>query len=461
MRPTSLPRTPWPVLAWALALLPAPAAGAADLLAKNPPASGVVVREDVNALGLASATGANGVRVHARSIANPDGAVSVSVVLAGGELRETDANRGIADAAAVAFSHPHSARLPAAAIREHFRGKHVTTSGEGAADALVLRIGTSQAQLEEALRLGHLLLTEGRLDEEAFRVWKSQAVARARTFDKDAAQQLEASTAAALAPEGEAARPPTAEQIDRLTLAAAQAWLETEVREAPLEVALAANLPRDDLLALGLKYFGSVPRRKLRDSQLTARRERVAAPGPREQAVTVADTGAGSGARVRVGWRVPAQIDGRGERVLQVAGRILRARLARDLQPGVDVAVVLPPGFPGRRWLGATLQVEPARAAEVARQARALVERLARQGPDAAELAAARTELQAEARAAELKAAHWASALEGFDNRGQKRADLGKTASEAARYSRKDVVDVLRRCVVDGNRVQIVVTPPT
>jgi predicted Zn-dependent peptidase len=457
-----------------------PAAAVDNLLAREPPASGVVVRDDVPELGLASATTANGARVHARSIADPDGAAFVNVVLTGGRLRETDADRGIAGAAVLAFSHPHTARLSAAALREHMQGKGLRASGEAAADALVLRLSASQPNLEEALRLGHLLLSEGRIEEEAFRQWKAEAAGQARALDRDLGQQLERLTAAALVANDPLDRPLTAAQIDGLTLGAAQAWLDRQVRESPLEVTVVGNLPVDDLLALGLKYFGSLPRRRLRDSQLAARRQVGQREGPEEQTVKLpGGTSAAAPtatpptrfARVRVAWRVPAAVDARGERILQLAGQVLRARLERELQKaqpaavsdstGLDVTVALPPAFPGRRWLGATMWADPVRAAEAGQVARAVFEKLAQQGPSDSELTRARARLGADARAARGRAAHWARVLEGFDARGQDRVELRKAATDRLTYARKDVVDVLRRCVTDAGRVQIIVTPAT
>jgi plasmid stabilization system protein ParE len=173
-------------------------------------------------------------------------------------------------------------------------------------------------------------------------------------------------------------------------------------------------------------------------------------------------------ALVRVGWRVPPPIDGRGERLLELAAGILRTRLERDLHEGhpgarpaaLETTVALPPGFRNRRWIGATLQVDPARAEEVARAVRGVIERLARQGPSAAELAEAQT-IEGERKVAHGKAAHWATVLEGFDSRGQKRADLRASAADTKLIARRDIVDVLRRCVTERGRLQLIIVPST
>jgi predicted Zn-dependent peptidase len=401
------------------------------------------------------------VRLHARTL--PGDEAFASVVMPGGELRETAANRGITIAAASALDHPASARVSPAAIQDYLKGKTVSVRGEAEADALTLRLQTAAADLEPGLRLAHLILTEGRLEPDVFGRWQTDAAAKARTLANDPAQRLNAAVGPVLIQDGPRARPPEAAAIARLGATEVQAWLNTHLREAPLEVTLVGSLPRDDLIALGMKYFGTLPRRRLQDSSLLPLRQLPQRRGPVDERVEVAGP---ARSHVLSGWRIPPEVDARGLRILTLGTRILAGRLVAELHkkrgliPTPADLEVIPPvlgRLPAQRWMGVILRVDPARAEEAAGAARAVVEQLVRSGPSAAELASVRKDRALDLKAAYLDGAYWARLLEGFDYRGGNRADLVRAPREIAGFGRKDLVDLLRRCVTDDGRFQIIV----
>jgi predicted Zn-dependent peptidase len=147
-------------------------------------------------------------------------------------------------------------------VQAYLTGKSITVAGQAEPDALVMRLDAPAASLEPALRLAYLVLSEGRLPPERFHRWQTEAATRARADHDDPARRLEQATTAALMKDDARLRPPAADQIARLTAPVASAWLDAHLREAPLEVSLVGDLPPDDLIALGLKYFGPLPRRR-------------------------------------------------------------------------------------------------------------------------------------------------------------------------------------------------------
>src|SRR5690606_18340584 len=60
----------------------------------------------------------NGARVHYRFMDERRDQVTVTITLAGGTIEETAANRGITDAAVVAWSRPATSRLTSTNIRD-------------------------------------------------------------------------------------------------------------------------------------------------------------------------------------------------------------------------------------------------------------------------------------------------------------------------------------------------------
>ena len=136
----------------------------------------------------------------------------VSVVMPGGELRETAANRGSAPAAAAAHS-------PVPAARGCRRPRSSSTCRARTSPSArrprpmrsALRIKTAGADLEPGLRLAHLHPEEGRLEPEVFRTWQSEAAAQARAAADQPRPRLEQATRAAVLAEDPRVQPPEAD----------------------------------------------------------------------------------------------------------------------------------------------------------------------------------------------------------------------------------------------------------
>src|SRR6185503_5535944 len=153
---------------------------------------------------------------------------------------------GITSAAQLAWSRPATQHLASTDIREIMTGKKVNVGGGfggggrggrggrgggggfGSGDAVSLSISgsPSSGDLETGFQLAYLLLTEPKIEGPSFTQFQ--------TFSKQALEEsmknpgaLGARTVASLTyPQSDARlQPMTAEQIDRLTLEAAQMWL--------------------------------------------------------------------------------------------------------------------------------------------------------------------------------------------------------------------------------------------
>ena len=210
-----------------------------------------------------------------------------------------------------------------------------------------------------------------------------------------------------------------------------------------------------------MKYFGTLPRRRLQDSALLPLRQLPQRRGPIEDAGAGAPRRCACRARdVRVGWRIPAELDAARPAPAGAGpphpGRAPARRPAGQAgwsptPRALDVAVALSRALPAERTLTVTLLVEPARAAEAAGAARAVVERLARAGPAANELASARQQLQADTQAAEASRCSLGRPAGGLRLPGRQagRAGPGRRASWQS-YSGPGLVDLLRRCVTGG-----------
>ncbi|NUQ50685.1 MAG: insulinase family protein, partial [Phycisphaerae bacterium] len=120
----------------ALAQKPAPeaeSARATELMSAPPTPGKISDGVEHSASGVWSGWLSNNVRVHHRFMDERKNDVSISISLIGGELHETAGNRGITQAAQLAWSRPATRKLSSTDIRELMTGKKISVGGAGGA----------------------------------------------------------------------------------------------------------------------------------------------------------------------------------------------------------------------------------------------------------------------------------------------------------------------------------------
>jgi len=445
--------------------VPRPAEAEVDALLDEEPAPGEIVEQaDDPATGVTSLTLANGVRVHLRPMDERKGEVRVQVTLAGGELLETRATRGLSEAAALAFDTPATERLPPATIRAHLAGRSLSLSGSAAdGDAITGELVAGASDLEKGMRLLYLVLSRGRIPAAALGAWRDRSLAWAAEVAADPELRVDVELEAALAGGDERARPLSVAEIARVRLADAQAWFDRHRRTAPLEVAMVGDAPRDELVRLARKYMGALPARARTDESLAALR-RLQAFGPAASTSLIVDS-ATPRAALGLAWRAPGPDGRRGRDALDLAVASLSDRLRQELRVrrGLTYEVSLDVGEPGPlRASGAltvSLSTDPHRVREAVRAARQIVDRFALGGPTADELATARRQL-ANRRAGDAhRPAAWTDRLATLDER---QGDLDTLADPAGHLADIDAVEVrsaIARFTLRDRGIAVVATP--
>jgi len=441
------------------------AAPAAALLDRLPASGKIVESAEHAASGVFSAWLDNGVRLHHRFMDQERNQVTVAVTLAGGRIQETASNRGITDAAVVAWERAATGTLGSSQIRDLMTGKKVRVRGEAGPDALTLTVSGSPADLEVGLQLAYLLLTDPVIEPAAFERWKAsqaQAIA-ARKVDPNGV--LSEAMAEAFYPKDEPRpRPLEDAQVQRVARDDAQAWLRRLIAEAPIEVAIAGDVDRATATRLAEQYVGALPARPRIDAK-TFRDLRTIprAVGP----IAVART---------VGTRTPqafvadgffgTDIQNVGDaRLLAMASRILSTRMnatvRREKQLVYSIGAASRPAseYPGFGLFIAQAPTDPAKVQALAATLEDMYGAFAKDGPTEDELQVARKQFANLLDQTLKERDFWVTRLATLDYRGLSLTDVVEAPAAYQQLTAEGIRDGFRRYWKPEGRFRFVVTP--
>jgi len=434
-----------------------------SLLEQDPTPGTVLAKSEEPDLKILSLTLSNGVRVHLRDMDFRKDQVQVNITLAGGIIRETAANRAITSAAVQAFSQPASDTLSSTEIRDLMTGKNVGVSGRPSADAVSVRISGSPQDLEEGFRLAYLLLTRPKLEAAALERWKEQMSQTIEARKVKVEAQLWEHFRRLTTGGDLRAKFPTQENVDGISLESAQKWLENLVRTAPIEASIVGDLKRERALELALKYLGSLPKRRLKDSTLDPLRELSLKDGAKAATVEVATIT--PRAVVMVAWRSADWSAVKERRTLQIAAEILDARMRVEIREkrGLTYSSFSftneSKEYPGTSYFATYFTADPDKAEQVAKLVREITEKLAKEGPTAEEMETAHKQFRNSIEQSQKKPGYWASVLADLDYHGTKLSDVKEALEKYTTYTREDLLESLQKHITDSRLIQVIALP--
>jgi zinc protease len=435
-------------------------------LLDTPPQPGTIVEQARFApLEITQVTFSNNVRVHYRFMDFKKDEVTMLILLAGGAIRESAEQRGITEVATLALSTPATARLSSTDIRDIMTGKKITVEGRMTDDTVVLSVSGAPEALEDGLQLAHVLLQEARIEPANVTLWKDQKLqdlAAARTRIDSRARE-----AAALALSGNDPRRAllTSEQVKARTeaLPTAQAWLDTLLHTAPMEVAIVGDIPENQALELAAKYLGSLPPRPRHDPSLAPLRQVAGFTGPLERALDVETIT--PRAHPILLWRCADWQDVRGRRLMLIASRILERRVLRAVREerGLTYSTMVyslaSKVYPDTSALHVEFTADPDKVAEAAALAKAVVERFAAEGPNDEEMETVRKQLQNILGTTYKEPRFWVDVLSDLEYHGTKLADLEGAIEKFLAFSKDEVVAEMRKTIVPEHFAMVLARP--
>jgi zinc protease len=444
---------------------PADLAPPSALLASLPRPGAVVETITHAASSITSQWLDNGVRVHHRRMDQRKGEATIAITLAAGVIEETAANRGITEAALRAWDRPATARLSSTDIRDLMTGAKARVASGMGGDTVSLTVSGDTADLERAMQLAYLLLTEPVIEPAAFDQWKEAEGQRLTDRKRQPMSVLvDTATAALYPPADPRAKVMTPEQLAALTRPAAQAWLERLIAKAPIEVAVVGDIDPADATRLVTQYLGALPARpRITDKTLWDLRKVARPAGPVQAAETVqALTPQGA---VLAGFFGTDLRDIRDTRLLNLAARVLSTRMLKtireekglvySIRASSDAAVV----YPGFGRFAAVAPTDPGKAPALATATEEMYAAFAKDGPTADELVVAKKQTATLLDEVMKTPEFWTGWLATLDYRGIGIDEILVGPAQYETFTARDVHDAFVRYDQPASRFRFVITP--
>jgi len=436
-----------------------------QLMGKAPAASSPVDVTTHAAMGVTSAWLASGARVNYKFMDIEKNQVTIVVSLAAGAIEETADNRGISEAAAVAFSRPATGALKSTEIREFMSDKKVSVRGGAGEDTVSLSISGSPEELETGLQLAHLMLTDPMVEPAALDQWKTatkQGIAQRKNLPQGVMAEI---VAGSVFPSGEARTTPLeAEQVDRVTTKAAQDWLKRVVATAPIEISVVGDIPQERAMALVSTYLGSLPaRERISVSTLDAKRSIKRAPGPRNVERTVKTET--KQAVVLSGFFGADAENVRDVRLLNLASRVLSVRMNKVIREEKQLVYSIGAGSrPAVAWPGfglffASAPTDTPKVPELVKTIGGLYAEFADKGITPAEMEVAVKQIYNTFDEQMKSPGYWTGQLSGLTYRNRLLDDIAGTREAYGAFTPDEVLATFKKYYTPESAMVFVVTP--
>lgn len=441
------------------------AEGITALLEEIPEPGAIAERSHDDVLNITSITFENNVRLHYRFMDFKKDNVTVTMTLAGGKIRETEANRGITSLATQPLVKPATSRFSSTALRDYMTGKKVSVSVQQTPDAVRFTVSGTPEALEDGLQLAYLLLHEATIEPASVDLWEQQLLqsiearrTRVNALTREASLLL-------LSGNDPRMRAVTPEQVKARVkdIPQAQAWLDRLLQTAPIEVAIVGDMPEDRALALAATYLGSLPQRQRTDPSLTALRQVAGFTGPVERTVEVETIT--PRARPILMWRSAPWSDVRGRRISYLMARILESRMREEIREKrgltYSTSTYVRPArvYPAMSALHVQFTADPDKVEEAVRIARSVVETFAADGPTDAEMQTVRTQMKHTIDTMWQEPRFWVNLLANLDYHGTELKTLHGLLDQVLAFTKADVAQAIQQ-TVQPERFGVVIGQP-
>ena len=436
-----------------------------SILTSMPTPGEIVDRTTHDATDVETAWLSNGAAAHYRFMDYKKDNVTVTITLSGGEIEEQPGQRGITDMAALPLNQPASRSRSSSDLDALRAGTKVSVFGGADRDTVTIRVSGHPDDIEAGMQIAYLLLTEPLVEEVAAKKWatrESQAIDERKTTPQGVA--FEEMTKLVSPPGEQRLRLLEHADLDGLTVADAQAWIDRIVRTAPIEVAVVGDMEESRAMDLVRTYVGSLPARpRMSPESLAALRTIKRPVGP----LTIDETISTKTpvAMVMVGCFGPDQTDVDDRRLLNMASRILNTRMIKRIREqeqlvyGIGVRVSPGAAYKGYGMITAGATTEPQKATRLAEVVNEMMVDFATSGPTDDEMHIVRGQISNSLDEQMREPSYWEGGISDMILRQTDLDDLNAGITPYDSYTATQVRDAVARYYTDDARFSVIVRP--
>jgi zinc protease len=273
-------------------------------------------------------------------------------------------------------------------------------------------------------------------------------------------------SAAPYPPDDARTQPLTAEQLDQLSEADAQAWLDKLIATSPIEVAIVGDLPRERAVDLVTRYLGALPARPPVNPELYASLRKLARPaGPRVIARPIkTETPL---AFVWSAFYGADETDVADVRALTLATRVLSTRMTKEIREDAQLVYSISASSrPGSTYAGfglvsAASPTEPAKVATLVEKIAAMYAALAKDGVTDEELDVAKKQMANTLDEQMREPSFWLARLSQMDFRAANLDDVVTAPAAYQAFTKEQIQTIWAKYYSPAHSVVVTVQPET
>lgn len=439
---------------------------ASSLLSTLPAAATISEVSTHEASAVTSAWLSSGARLHHRFMDIRKDAVTVSINLARGIINTASMQeRAVADAAGLAWSQPATSTLSSTNIRDLMTGKNVSVGGGVGQDTMSLVVSGTPADLEEGMKLAHLLLTDPKIEASALDQWKTRQLEAISMRDKDPRAAFGVAVAQTAMPKDDArTQPMTKEAVEAVTLEAAQAWLKSAIAKAELELAIVGDISQEQAFMLAAQYVGSTgERERISSSTLDELRMLKRPVGPMREDRTIKTK---TDQALVLGGFYTADADNTADnRAMQLASQSIDSRMTKIIRERDQLVYSISPRnsggvtWPGMGTFAAVAPTEPSKVPALAERIEEIYTEFAKTGPTPEELAVGQKQIANTLDESMRDPGFWVQRLGTLEYRNTKLDDVMGAAAAYPQITAEQVREAFAKYYKPENFMIITMTP--
>ncbi|HEX8322956.1 MAG TPA: insulinase family protein [Tepidisphaeraceae bacterium] len=442
--------------------VPATQRSSGDLLAGELVPGTVTGQETDADLKITTATFANGVVMHHKFSDYKKDRVLVSLVLPGGQLEETEQNRGVSELAGSLLDRPATSRFTSTEVADLLTGKTVSIEGGIGRDSLALSLTASNKDLPAGLQLAHALLTDARLEQAVVEDWKKAQLQEIAKNEREPRGQLQRILANTVYGNDPRFRPLTIANVNAATRETAEAWFKRIASGSAIEVTVVGDIPLEQATTLVAQYVGSLPKRERGFDALNPLRKLDRGNGPFEASVTFDSV---TPQALAVSGFIGSDENNLDRRPLTLAAEVLTNRMIDRIREKEQLVYSIGArhqpgrGLPGTGLFSAGSMTDPANSAKLADTVLEMLNAFAKTGPTDDELSTAKRQIMTEITTTMREPAWWLTQISESRYRNRPLSDLKVLPGVFETFDKETVRATVAKYLRPETTVRLIATP--